>query len=115
MIFFIASLVFHVVLLYVFMFHLYYLYFVLLFVFVLILHRLVALSDYKKFLFAMMVTFFIINQNIYDEILFGIHLKYDLLTKLPYIDSEVMYILSVIHILLLLNLKRIRTVFDHVY
>ena len=48
----------------------------------------------------------IVNLEIYDETIFELQLWLNLLEKLPYISSEVMYTLIVIHILLFINLKK---------
>jgi len=52
----------------------------------------------------------IINLNIYDELTFELFLYFNVLDRLIYVNSEIMYVLSAIHILVFLNLKKFENI-----
>ena len=49
----------------------------------------------------------LINLNIYNEVMFEIFLFFNIVDKILYIDNEVMYVLSIFHLLVFINLKRL--------
>lgn len=104
--FFVFALLLHVELIFIFSFNFYVLYFINLFIVMYILHR--KFNDFSLLLFSIytVVILFIVNLNIYDELLFELCIFLNILDKAPFINSEVMYALSIVHVLLLLNLKR---------
>ena len=53
------------------------------------------------------IVLLLINLDIYDEYIFEFLLHFNLLGKLNYINSEVMYLLSAVHLLVFINLKRL--------
>lgn len=71
-----------------------------------LLHR--KFSDFSFMIFFLHVAMFlaVINLEIYDELLFELYLWLDILDKVPHVNSEVIYALTAVHILLLINLKR---------
>lgn len=105
-IFFACALFLHVELMFIFFLNFYTLYFINLFIVMYILQRNFSNFSLALFFLYTSVVLFIINLNIYDELLFEFYLFGDILDKVPFISSEVMYALSVVHILLLLNLKK---------
>jgi hypothetical protein len=48
----------------------------------------------------------VINLEIYDELLFELYLWLNILDRVPHINSEIIYALTTVHILFLINLKR---------
>jgi len=58
------------------------------------------------FVILSILTLGIVNIEIYDEYLFELYLYLDALDKRIYINSEVMYILVVLHLIVLINLKK---------
>jgi hypothetical protein len=44
--------------------------------------------------------------NIYDEYMFELYLYFDALDKNIYVNSEVMYVLIALHVIVLINLKK---------
>lgn len=59
-----------------------------------------------------LMTLYLINSDVYKELLFEVHLYLDILERVVYIDSEVMYVLSTAHLLLLVNLKKFDIFWD---
>ncbi len=55
------------------------------------------------------ISLYVINLDIYEEFMFELSLYLDILDNIPYLNSEVMYVLSLIHILFLINLKKFET------
>ena len=97
----------HVELLFIFSASLYLLYFINLVFVLYLLNR--YIKDYPMITLALHVALIliIINLNIYDEYIFEVLLHFDILGKLTYINSEVMYALSIVHLLVFINLKRL--------
>jgi len=110
--FFVFSLFLHFVLLVVFSLKFYIVYFLLLFSFSFFLFKLY--TYYSKYIFFISLTlvFLLINLNIYENIFFDISLYLNIMDKLIYINSEVMYALTIFHILVLLNLKKFVNIWD---
>ena len=104
---FLFLLALHVELLFIFSASLYLLYFINLVFVLYLLNR--YIKDYPLITLALHVALIliIINLNIYDEYIFEVLLHFDLLGKIIYINSEVMYALSVVHLLVFINLKRL--------
>ena len=104
---FLFLLALHVELLFIFSASLYLLYFINLVFVLYLLNR--YIKDYPLIILSLHVALvlLIINLNIYDEYIFEILLHLDLLGKIIYINSEVMYALSVVHLLVFINLKRL--------
>jgi len=107
---FIFLLMLHVELLVVFSLSYYTLYFFNLLVILYLLHF--NFSNYLSnvFFLHVAISLVIINLNIYDEMIFETTLYLNLLESIPYINSEVMYVLSLVHILLFINLKRFENI-----
>ena len=107
---FIFLLMLHVELLVVFSLSYYTLYFFNLLVILYLLHF--NFSNYLSnvFFLHVAISLVIINLNIYDEMIFETALYLNLLESIPYINSEVMYVLSLVHILLFINLKRFENI-----
>ncbi len=104
--FFIYALVLHVELIFVFFFDFYIFYFLNLFFVMFFLHYKIADFSPKLFFLYTLLVLLITKLNIYDEVMFEISLFLDILDKVPYMNSEVMYALTLVHLLLLLNLKK---------
>ncbi len=101
--FIVTASVFHLILLYLFMSDLYVLYFIALIFFGYILHRYYCyFSNIKFFLFTIFSIVFI-NSQLYETLYFECLLRYDLVQERIYVDSEVMYILVVVHYLFLIS------------
>jgi len=66
----------------------------------------------KYFFYAIASVLFFINQNFYEEIIFELYLYLNIIETIPYIDMEVMYILTVFHLIILSNLKIIENFWD---
>ena len=108
--FFICLLFLHVELLAVFFFNFYTLYFLNLFIAMYMLKS--KYSDFSLkifFLFASMVLL-LINLEIYEDVIFELYLWLNILDEVPYINDEVMYALTFVHILLFINLKKFENI-----
>lgn len=105
-IFFLCALVLHVELLFVFSSTLYLLYFINLFIAMYILHK--VYIGFSSIIFLLYSSLFIvlINLHVYEEYIFEFYLFIDVITQVPFINSEVMYALIAVHLLLLFNLKK---------
>ncbi|QOY51567.1 hypothetical protein [Candidatus Sulfurimonas baltica] len=112
LIFFIFALTLHVELICVFSLSFYLLYFVNLFIVMYLLHF--RFSDYSStfFLLSSLAIIMLINQDLYEEHLFDFYLLLDIVDKVPFISSEVMYYLIVVHLILFTNLKFFENVWD---
>ena len=102
--FFISLLIFHNTLLYFFSSSLYFLYFISLLLFTFLLCRYYKFSYKKVFLFSAVIIA-VINLNIYEEYVFEL-LFYTGIELSFYINSEVMYSLTLLHLIVLGNLKK---------
>ncbi len=105
-IFFAVALIFHNILLYFFFVDFYALYFISLVVFGYFLYKYYAHFSLLVFSFISIFCIVIINLNIYKEFIFEVTLYFDLIKESIYVNSEVMYILLLLHYFLLLNLKK---------
>jgi len=104
---FIILLSLHVELLLIFMSSLYLLYFInLLFALYILNYYVQKYSIIILFLYVAIVLIFV-NLNIYTEFVFEIFLSFNIVDKKIYIDNEVMYALSAIHLFVFINLKRL--------
>jgi len=107
---FIVLIVIHVELLLTFSSGYYLLYFLNLFIVSYILSRKYVLNNIYYFLLHVAMVLTIINLNIYDELTFELFLYFNVLDRLVYVNSETMYVLSAIHILVFLNLKKFENI-----
>ena len=107
---FIVLIVIHVELLLTFSSGYYLLYFLNLFIVSYILSRKYVLNNIYYFLLHVAMVLIIINLNIYDELTFELFLYFNVLDRLIYVNSEIMYVLSAIHILVFLNLKKFENI-----
>ncbi len=57
-------------------------------------------------------TFIVINLEIYDEYCFEFFLYFDYVGRVIYINSEIMYGLMILHLILLVNLKKFENIWD---
>ena len=105
-IFFIYLLVLHAELISVFSISFYTLYFLNLFIIMYILKD--QFSDFPLVIFFLHVSvvLLLINLEIYEEGVFELFLWLNILDRVPNINSEIMYTLTVVHILVLINLKK---------
>lgn len=104
--YFIFALFLHVELLAVFFFGFYALYFLNLLIVMYILN--LKFRNFSHVVFFLLVTavLLIINLKIYEDALFELYLWLNLLDEVPYANSEVLYCLTIVHILLFINLKK---------
>ena len=104
---FLILLALHVELLLVFSSSLYFLYFINLLFVLYLLNR--YIKNYPLLTLALHVglVLIIVNLDIYNEYIFEILLYFDFLGKFIHINSEVMYALSIVHLLVFINLKRL--------
>jgi len=104
--FFIYLLLLHVELTTVFSISFYALYFLNLFFVMYLLNR--RFSDFSLIIFFLhvFIVLLVVNLKVYDELVFELYLWLNILDRVPYVNSEVMYALCAVHILLLINLKR---------
>ncbi len=106
---FIVLLFTHIFLLSLFSLNYYSVYFLFLALIAYGLHKFGLFLSLKKLLLYTAIVFYVINLEIYEDLSFELFLYLNLLDSLLYINSEVMYILSALHILLLINLKKFDT------
>lgn len=111
-IFFIYALFIHVVLLHIFSEGFYALYILCLLVGLYVLRF--KFSDFSLYLFFIhvVVSIYIINSYMYEEFMFELQLSLNILDKITYINSEIMYVLTALHIVLLSNLKKFDSFWD---
>ena len=100
------------VLLFIFSSHLYYLYFFLLIIISYLFSKKNHHFCIKIFSYGTIIVLLTINQNFYEDMIFELYLYLDLLNKIPYIYSEVMYILIVLHLTVVINLKKFENFWD---
>ncbi|MCF6310416.1 MAG: hypothetical protein L3J19_08130 [Sulfurimonas sp.] len=100
------SLLLHVELIFIFSINFYALYFLNLFIVMYILYRKFSDFSFMIFFLHIAIVLAVINLEIYNELLFELYLWLNILDKVPHINSEVIYALTAVHILLLINLKR---------
>ncbi|PHS58122.1 MAG: hypothetical protein COB17_03770 [Sulfurimonas sp.] len=110
--FFILTLIFHLILLFVFEFQLYLLYFILLIFFGFLLFKIFNNFSIKLFCLGFIMVVIFINQIYFKEMLFDFYLYLNIENKLPYINEKIMYILSIVHPLVLINLKKLDKFWD---
>jgi len=104
--FFIGALFLHFGLLCLFASAFYFIYFLSLFISLYLLRRYYSYFSSVVFFIFFVLILSLINLDIYDEYIFEVFLWFDIVNKTIYINSEVMYILIILHLLLLINLKR---------
>ncbi len=107
---FILLLALHVELFLVFSMSYYFLYFVNLFIVLYILYKKYQVDNIYNFFLHVAIVFIIVNLDIYDELTFELFLYFNTLDKLIYVNSEIMYILSGVHIFVFLNLKKFENI-----
>ncbi len=110
--FFVVSIIFNLILLSLFSLDLYFFYFLSLVIFLYILYR-----SYKYFsiiLFSLfsILTIFVINLEFYNVLVVELFLYYDLAKESIYINSDVMYVLILLHYFFLVNLKKFENFWD---
>ena len=110
--FFVSALILHLGLLHLFVLSFYTLYFVGLFASSYLLHGYNRYFSYIVFSIFLILILGLINLDIYDEYIFEVFLWFDVLDWNVEINSEVMYILMALHLLLLLNLKKFENFWD---
>ena len=110
-IFFLIALIFNFILLYLFFLDFYVLYFIFLVIFAFSIFKNYYYSFFTFSLLSVMVVF-IINLKIYDEAIFELLLYLNLLEDSIYVNSEVMYVLILLHYFFLLNLKKFEKFWD---
>ena len=111
-VFFMLSFIIHLELLLVFSLNLYFLYFFNLVVVGYLLSKKYNHFSLGFFLSGILIVLFIINQNYYQELIFDWYLYLNIIDKMPYINSEVMYALSTLHLLVLIILKKFENFWD---
>ncbi len=104
--FFIATLILHLGLVSLFALGFYILYFPSLIITLYLLHRYYSYFSLVAFFLYLVIAFAVINLEFYDEYIFELLLYIDAIDRNIYINSEVMYALITLHILLLINLKK---------
>ena len=112
LLFFLGTLFFHIILLMLFSIKLYLLYFI-----VLVISSYITMKKYNyfsKIIFLLLLSLILVlvNTDIYNTVVFDIYLNLNLFTKIVIINREVMYALTILHLLLLLNLKRFEFFWD---
>jgi hypothetical protein len=96
----------HFILLYIFSLNLDILYFISLVFFAYLLHLGYRYFSLKMLLIFIMFCFVFSQTHLYEQMIFKIYFNLDLFDKVVYIDNEVNYILSFLHLLILVSLKR---------
>lgn len=104
--FFFSALFLHVILLYLFVSGFYTLYFINLLAASYLLHRFYTYFSYRLFSLLFVSVLILVNLEIYDEYLFEIYLYFDAVQSSKFINSEVMYVLIALHLIVLINLKK---------
>lgn len=104
--FFTVVLTLHIILLYLFALSFYTIYFIVLFCASYLIYKYYNHFSYKIFFIFSALLIALINMNIYDEYLFELYLYFDALDKNIYVNSEVMYGLIALHMIVLINLKK---------
>ena len=102
----------HLFLLSLFSLQYYIIYFLFLIVFSYLISKYYSFVNKKLIFITSLLLIFIINTPIYNELYVEIIVYFDIYAKLIYINSSVMYILGVLHLIVLLNLKKIDTFWD---
>ena len=105
-IFFLVAIILHLYLLCLFAKSFYILYFLNLLICSYLLHKYYTYFSFFIFFLCLCLVLIFISLDIYDEYSFEIFLWLDMLNMSIYINSEVMYALITLHILLLINLKK---------
>ncbi len=104
--FFIVSLLAHLLLLSLFSLSFYYIYFLGLFFILYIFRNFHFIIEYKIFFFYLASVLLLINFKIYDEYFFEFLIYFGVQNWSIYINSEVMYVLIILHLILLINLNK---------
>jgi len=109
---FIYLLALHVELVCIFSISYYFLYFInLIIILYFINSKILNISLSSLFVFSG-VTLVLINLEIYNEVIFELFLYLNILDKVIYINSEIMYVLALVHLLLFINLKKFDNFWD---
>jgi len=111
-IFFCIALVLNFLLLTLFSSSYFIIYFSTLFIALYILNRYYEYYSGVIFYSFLILIFIVINLEVYDEYCFEIFLYFDYVKENIYINSEIMYALVVLHLILLLNLKKFEKLWD---
>jgi hypothetical protein len=105
-VYFLFLLFLHIELIFVFSMSFYALYFLNLAAVIYILRGKLSNISLIVFFLYVVVVLFIVNLEIYNNLVFELCLWLNILEKVPYISSEIMYALCIIHILIFMNLKQ---------
>jgi len=109
--FFLVASISNLVLLFLFCSNHFIVYFLVLFLVLYYLYKNYAFS-YIIFLVYSSLVIVVMNLDIYDKYLFEFYLYTDLISKTTYLDSEIMYILTIVHLIFLINLKKFENFWD---
>ena len=109
--FFLVASMSNLVLLFLFCSNYFVMYFLALFLVLYYLYKNYAFS-YISFLVYSSLVIVVMNLDIYDKYLFEFYLHTDLISKTTYLDSEIMYILTIVHLIFLINLKKFENFWD---
>jgi hypothetical protein len=107
--FLISIFLIHLFLLSLFSLKYYLVYFFFIIIFSYLLSKYHSLINKKLIFITSILLIFITNTAIYNELYLETIVYFDIFTYLIYINSEVMYGLSILHLIVLLNLKKIDT------
>ena len=102
----------HLVLVFLFSLNLYIFYFVVLALITYFFNLYFRQVPLLMFIIYALSSVFILNTEVYEDLFFEISLYFGLVGKLYYIYDEVIYALSVFHILVFINLKKIENIWD---
>lgn len=111
-VFFIFACVLNFILIYLFALNLYIFYFLALVFFMNILYRYYRFFSHVVFFSFFLLIIIVTNLDAYAEYSFEFLLFFNLLDHNIYINSAVMYILTVVHLVLLSNLKKFEFFWD---
>jgi len=109
-IYFLSAYILHLILMYFFASEYYLIYFISLLFALYLLHKSYNYFSITIFFISTALSIIMINSKIYDEYLFEFFLFIDVLDRTIYVNSEIMYILVLLHLLFLINLKKFETI-----
>lgn len=112
LVFYVFTLFMHFLLLYLFANTYYLLYFILIFLSSYILHTYYRYFNSFIFLASLFLIVLLVNLDSYDEFIFDFFLKFNLLSRTTYLNNELIYILTTLHTIILLNLKKFESFWD---
>lgn len=109
---FLILLLLHLLLLHLFVLGYYALYFVMLFFISYGVQKYLKNLSYKILLLLLAIVVIFINSEIYEEIIFEIYLHFNATHLRIFVDSEVLYALLLLHLIVLINLKKFDKIWD---